>query len=187
MSSLFDFAEFPTIQTTRLVLREIVLDDRDDIFAIRSDFAVTHHNIGAAYADPQQALDLIRSMRDGYTHHEELRWGITLAPDATVIGMCGFNYLDHRDHRGSIGFDLNQTYWRRGIMTEAVAAMLDFGFNSLGFHRIEADASADNAASIALLHKLGFQDEGRQRDQFLEDDTYHDLLLFSLLANEWRG
>lgn len=187
---LFDFATFPILTTSRLILREIVPDDTPGIFSIRGDFAVTRYNIGAAYAEMARAEELIFAMTTKYQEQKEIRWGITLKSeqggDGTVIGMCGFNYWNRTDRRGSIGFDLAQAYWRRGIMREALEAILRFGFTQMDLNRIEANASAENAASIALLERLGFRNEGTQEEQYFDEGAFHDLMLFRLLRREWE-
>ena len=183
---MFAFKEFPTITTDSLILRQLVLADTVAVFAIRSDYEVTKYNIGKAYAEKTQAEDLITGIQEEYDDHKALRWGITLKPSDTVIGMIGFNYWHQIDNRGSIGFDLSQAHWRKGIMREAVTAIMNFGFTEMKLHRIEADASIYNTASIGLLKSLGFQQEGIQREQYYEDGEYHDLLMFALLEGDWH-
>lgn len=183
---MFNFKKFPTIQTQRLILRQLILADTDGIFAIRSNYEVTKYNSGAAYQTKSQAEDLITGIQAEYDEHKAVRWGITLKPDDTVIGMTGFNYWHQVDNRASIGFDLAQVHWRKGIMREAVTAMINFGFTEMKLHRIEADASIYNTASIGLLTSLGFQQEGLQREQYYEDDAYHDLAIFALLEGDWH-
>ena len=183
---MFDYRTFPTLETERLRLREIILKDRHAIFAIRNDYEVTKFNTGAAYVDIHQADQLITGMRDEYRNRKAIRWGITHKTDDIVMGMVGFNYWDTRDNRGSIGFDLARAYWRKGIMSEAVQAVLRFGFIQMALNRTEADASIYNTASINLLGKLGFVQEGHQREQYYEDGKYHDLLLFALLKRDWQ-
>ena len=186
MIELFNFQEFPIIETERLRLREIVPADAEAIFAIRGDYEVTKYNIGQAYTSVERARKLIASMAKAYKNQNELRWGITLKADDVVIGMCGYNYWDCVDNRGSIGFDLARAHWRKGIMREALTGIINFGFRNMALNRIEADASIYNDASVMLLRKLGFQQEGHQREQYCEDGNYHDLLLFALLSREWE-
>ena len=181
----FDFGSFPTLRTQRLTLREIVLADADAIFGIRSDYAVTRLNIGAAYESREQAVELIESMTTHYAERGELRWGITLRDDERiVVGMCGYNTWHQIDRRASVGFDLARAYWRRGIMREALDAVVRFGFEEMALNRIEADASAENIASIELLRSLGFKPEGTQREQYWDDGQFHALHLFGLLRQE---
>lgn len=184
-TSLFDFRRFPELITERLVLREIVMNDVDDIFTLRSDEQVTRLNIGDPYTTREQAERLVQRMRELYNARQELRWGISLQHDSTVIGIIGYNYWDRVDHRASVGFDLARAHWRQGIMSEALQAVIRFGFTRMGLNRIEADASIYNDASITLLLRSGFKQEGHQREQYYENAIYHDLLLFALLKKEW--
>jgi ribosomal-protein-alanine N-acetyltransferase len=182
---MFDFKDFPILENGRLLLREIAIEDAEAIFAIRGDYEVTKFNIGAPYEDIARAQKLVASMKEQYLAQEEIRWGITLKPNDEVIGMVGFNYWNRKDNRASVGFDLNRSYWRRGIMGEALRLILVFGFDEMGLNRIEADASIHNNASINLMKSMGFVQEGLQREQYYEDGAYHDLVLLSLLRRDW--
>ena len=180
------FPHFPIILTQRLILRQIIAADDRAIFAIRGDYEVTKYNIGDAYTHIKQAQDLITSMQEEFENHGSIRWGITRKADDTVIGMVGFNYWDKQNNRASIGFDLARAHWRKGIMREALCAMLNFGFINMGLHRIAADASLENEASWKLMSSLGFTQEGILRDQYYEHGDYHDLVILSILAHEWN-
>jgi len=187
MNSDYDFSVFPTLETPRLILRELIADDDDAVFIIRSDIEVTRHNIGAPYTNIQQARTLISDIVWNSRDQSEIRWGITLKSDpGWVIGMCGYNYWIRRDQRAAIGYDLAQASWGQGIMTEALDAICRFGFQQMKLHRIEADVSAENPASARVLEKIGFQQEGRLREQYYEWGEYHDLLLYSLLQHEFE-
>jgi ribosomal-protein-alanine N-acetyltransferase len=185
MAELFDFGRFPELESERLFLRELVPSDADAVLRIRGDYAVTRYNGGLPYSNRQQALSLIESIADDYADRKSIRWGITLKPDDWVIGMVGYNYWIRADYRASIGYDLARAYWGRGIMPEAVRAMLDFGFARMALNRVEADASAANRASIRVLQKLGFQSEGVQNEQYYEESGFHDLALFALLRRDY--
>ncbi len=185
MIELFDFGTFPKLSTPRLCLRELTIEDTEAVYRIRSDYEVTRYNTGLAYDRVDQARDLIQAIRAGYADGAELRWGITLRSDPTVIGMCGFNYWVRHDRRASIGYDLARAYWGQGLMTEAVRAMVDFGFDSMNLNRIEADADGRNPASARVLHKVGFRDEGIQHEQFFENGSFYDLHLFALLRRQY--
>ena len=185
-NGLFDFTVFPTLKTERLILREMIPADAEAIFRIRGDYEVTKYNIGTAYDRLEQAVDLIAAMAQAYREEKEIRWGITLKTNDTVIGMCGYNYWIRRDARGSVGYDLARAYWGQGIMTEALDAVVGFGFRRMGLNRIEADADARNPASARVLAKAGFRQEGLQREQFYEDSSFNDLVLFALLRKDYK-
>ncbi len=187
MTDLFDFDKFPTLQTQRLILREMTSDDALAVFQIRSDYQVTRYNTGSPYTTIEQARRLIESIRDGYKHEDELRWGITLKGAGRVIGMVGFNYWHRQDRRASVGYDLARAYWGQGIMSEALRAVIEFGFTRMDLNRIEADCTVENEASARLLLRLGFQAEGLQREQYYEEGRFWDLRLFALLRREYQG
>lgn len=183
--SLFNFTTFPILTTERLILRELIPGDAEAVFRIRGDYEVTRYNSGAAYERIDQAADLIAAIAQGYQNEMELRWGITFRGEDTVIGMCGFNYWMRRDYRASVGYDLARAYWGQGVMTEAMQAVISFGFERMKLNRIEADADGRNTASHRVLEKIGFRVEGVQRQQFFEAGDFHDLVLFSLLRQEF--
>ena len=185
MTELFDFGTFPILETPRLTLRELTQSDAEGVFAIRSDFEVTRYNTGLAYERLDQARDIIQAIRTGYSDGIELRWGITFKDNPLVIGMCGFNYWVRHDRRASIGYDLARAYWGKGLMTEAVRAMVKFGFEQMNLNRIEADADGRNPASARVLEKVGFKHEGVQQEQFYENGSFYNLHLFALLRREY--
>ena len=102
-----------------------------------------------------------------------------------VVGMVGFNYWNRTDHRGSIGLELLRSLWGNGYMQESLTAVLSFGFNEMHLNRIEAAVSAHNDRSLKMLTKIGFVQEGLQREQYYEDGSYHDLILLAILKREW--
>lgn len=185
MAELFTFDSFPRLTTERLILREIMPEDVEDIFAIRSDYEVTRYNGGAPYTTLEQAETLIEGIASAYADERSIRWGITLKGKDRVIGMVGYNYWIRQDYRGSIGYDLARAYWGHGIMTEAVHGIVRFGFTRMGLNRIEADATSINLGSIRVLEKVGFQREGTQREQYYEDGDFYDLTLFALLRKDY--
>ncbi len=187
-SLMFDFSIFPVLDTERLILRELVPGDAEAVFRIRGDYAVTHYNFGSPYQRIEQAQNLIRAVREGYREARELRWGLTLKEgDQSVIGICGYNYWSRSDRRASVGYDLARAYWGKGLMPEALRAVITFGFGQMQLNRIEADCTAENLASVRVLEKLGFQSEGVQREQYYDEGRFWDLRLFALLRREYDG
>lgn len=186
MHSKYDFLIFPTLETERLVLRQVHMADADDVFALRGDYAVTKLNFGSNYRSADEARRLIVRMQDGFDTASHMRFGITLRGEDRVIGLIGFNSFAFGDRRSSVGFDLRQSHWGQGIMPEALNAVLGFGFERIGLNRIEADCSIMNVASQRVLQKCGFSYEGRQREQYFYDGIYYDLLLWGLLRREWQ-
>ena len=181
------FAHFPTLTTTRLLLRQIWLDDAGALFTTFSDEEAMQyygHEPHRAIGDTHQ---LIEQTQVDYARRESIRWGITLWGEDRVIGSCGFHHFDADFHRAETGYELNRAYWRRGIMTEAVSAILTFGFAELGLHRVEAIIDIANEQSKGLLLKLGFTYEGNLRQRYVFRDRFEDEHYFGLLKHEWHG
>jgi ribosomal-protein-alanine N-acetyltransferase len=126
--------------------------------------------------------ELDRMQADGVALH----WGITQKPDDRVLGSVSLTGIDRYHRRAGIGYDLAREHWGRGIAREAVRAVLDFGFGTLGLHRIDAQTIADNHESVRLLRALGFTQEAALREFSLEDDgVFHDSTIWSLLDREF--
>ncbi len=187
MTVRFDFQSFPVLDTPRLILREIVEADGEAMLRIRGDIRVTRLNSGQPMQSLDEARELIEKGRQAFADHRRIDWGIVRKddPQAGIIGRCGYNYWLRQDRRASIGYDLGYAYWGNGIMTEAVRAIVTFGFEQLDLNRVEADTDAENYGSMRVLEKVGFVREGLQRDQYFEWDEFHDLVLFALLRKDF--
>jgi ribosomal-protein-alanine N-acetyltransferase len=184
--AVFDFESFPVLETPRLLLRELTIHDAEAVFRIRGDYQVTIYNTGEPYTKLDQAISLIESVREGFEAGLELRWGITLKPNPLVIGMCGFNYWLRDHYRGSVGYDMARAYWGKGLMPEALHAIIHFGFERMALNRVEADVLAENNASVRVLEKLGFSHEGTLRERDFERGAFRDLLLYGLLRRDYE-
>lgn len=98
---------------------------------------------------------------------------------------CTFWNFDPDFRYAEIGYELHRSYWRQGIVAEAVSAILTYGFTELGLHRIEAHVDAGNTPSRRLLLKLGFTFEGNLRQRYFFHDHFEDEHCFGLLQDEW--
>jgi ribosomal-protein-alanine N-acetyltransferase len=179
------FTHFPALTTNRLHLRQIRPTDAEALFAIMSDQEVMEF-----YGqEPHQSIDdtraLIQRLQDLYDRRETIFWGITLKGEDTVIGSCTFFHFGPDFHYAETGYDLHRAYWRQGIMTEAMSAILTYGFTELGLHRIEADVAPENTRSKSLLLKLGFTYEGNLRQRYFFRGQFEDEHYFGLLKDEW--
>lgn len=116
-----------------------------------------------------------------------MRWGVSLSGSSKLIGTGGFSELDSQNQSGEIGCDLVKAYWGKGIMTEALKAVVKFGFESMKLHRIETWIMVENSASIHMIEKLGFQKEGFLRERQYWMGKYNDVEMFGLLRRDWES
>ena len=108
-------------------------------------------------------------------------------PDDSVIGTCTLFRFEPRHRRAEIGYALRSDLWGRGLASDALALALNWGFRTLGLHRIEADIDPRNDASRKLLVRLGFISEGVLRQRYFVGDEISDTELFGLLADDWSA
>lgn len=146
---------FPRIETARLVLRELAFADKHAILHNFSDEAVTRWFFDRPYTELSQAKQIIREFSEKLRAGKGITWGITLKGHDVVIGTCGFEAFE-RGGRGEIGFDLTRAYWGRGLMSEALGAIITYGFEHLLLRSVQAITYCENARAIALLEHLGF-------------------------------
>lgn len=177
------FRTFPQLETENLLIRRITLDDSDALFEIFSDDEVTRHYDLYSYSSLDEVHQLIEFFDDCFEVERGIRWGIAQKSNNRLIGTCGYVWL--REFRGEIGYELNRSHWRQGIMREALPAILRFGYERLQLNRIEALVMTENHASAKLLHALGFCEEGLLREHDFFKDEFHDMRCFSLLNREF--
>ncbi|MFS0871917.1 GNAT family N-acetyltransferase [Paenibacillus xylanilyticus] len=184
MSTPFAFDEFPILKTERFNLREAEEQDAPDILALYSDETVVEFMPFTPFETVDDAMDEMRWYAKIFREQSGLRWMIEDVGSGKVVGTCGFLNREDIHNRAEIGYDLHPDYWGKGVMTEVAHAVLYFGFVNMQLNKIEAKVEPQNEASIRLLHKLGFQQEGLLRQHEFEKGRYIDLALFSKLKSD---
>jgi RimJ/RimL family protein N-acetyltransferase len=113
-------------------------------------------------------------------------FAITLRNQDDAIGTCSMAVRDPANRTGNLGILLDRRYHHRGIALEAGQAGIQFGFETLGLHRLTAGCAARNLASARLMERLGMRREAHFRESHWQKDAWHDWYLYALLASEWR-
>lgn len=179
-------APFPTLETPRLRLREIVATDAPALLALH-----THaEHMRWFGADRLSTLDhaallveMFAAWRRAPSHGT--RWALERKEAPGLIGTCGV-FSWHRAWRKCVtGYEIAPAHAGQGLMREALGAMFDWSFSQLGLNRIEAQIHPDNAASRRLVERLGFRQEGLQREVGYWAGAHHDLTLYALLRRDW--
>lgn len=181
------FAEFPVLETARLTLRQVRPSDAPALFAIFSDPEVTRYYDQPSFTELAQAEGLTTRMQQRFAEKRTVRWAITRPTDDVLLGTCGYAEWKRHFHCAAVGYELARAEWGQGIMTETLTAVLTFGFTRMQLNRVEAYVMTDNAASMRLLQKLGFQQEGLLRQYGYWQNAYHDLHLFALLKRDFSA
>ncbi|RIW38782.1 N-acetyltransferase [Bacillus salacetis] len=180
------FKVFPLLETERLILREITVEDAQAIYENFSDDRVTEYYDLETFTDLSQAEALIHKLLSGFTSREQVRWAITIKPEDLLIGTCGFHAIEKEHFKVEAGYELNPDFWGRGIMREALNAIFTYAFEQMGVNRIEAFYDPENDRSKNALEKCGFVYEGTQRKRFFEKGKFVDASLSSLLKEDFQ-
>ena len=170
----------PTLTTARLVLRQLRADDAAALHLVLSDPRVmTWWSSGPHRSLAETDAYVARNAIEGQGHH---CWAITERDD---VALGWGILLDGKPAVGEIGYILRRDKWGGGIAREAIGRVIEYGFAEGALRRIFADTDPENAESIALLEKLGFQCEGRLRGEWETHIGVRDSLIFGLLRDEW--
>ena len=175
------------IELERVRLRQIEESDADALFAIHSDLEVARYQSKPAMTERAQAEELVARIRAGYEDGRSLQLGIERKEDGVLIGYCLLFNFHEESRRAEIGYGLGRPHWGRGYMHEALIALLEIAFGTLGLNRLEADIDPRNSPSARSLERLGFRKEGYLRERWIVNGEVSDTALFGLLRSEWRG
>lgn len=174
-------AEQLVLETERLILRPFTLADAPDVQRLAGDRAVasTTLNIPHPYEDGM-AEAWIRTHPEQFARDETVTFAITRR-DGTLIGAIGLT-INARFRRAELGYWIGVPYWGQGYCTEAARAVRDYGFETLGLHRIHATHLTRNPASGRVMVKIGMQHEGHLREHVEKWGVFEDLEFYGILA-----
>jgi RimJ/RimL family protein N-acetyltransferase len=180
-------AGFPTLTTTRLVLRETTPGDVDAVFEMESDPVAMRYWSRPPMTDIAEARASVERAMGHFAARTGIRWMIALAADDRALGHVAVFSFNEQSGRADIGYGLARRNWGQGYMHEALIAVVDYSFGPLGLRRLEADIDPRNLASVRALERLGFEREGLLRERWQVADEISDSVLMGLLAREWHA
>jgi ribosomal-protein-alanine N-acetyltransferase len=176
------FSPFPLLNTDRLQLRQISMDDAAEILTLRSDTRVMQYLDRPALLNIDEAKEMVGKIEKALADNAGITWAIALKDDPELIGTIGFWKINKDDHRGEIGYMLHPAFQGKGIMMEAMKLVLEYGFQRMKLHSVEANVNPGNLASIKLLGKNHFIQEAYFRENYYYNGKFLDSAIYSLLA-----
>lgn len=185
-----EFSEFPVLETERLVLREITMDDLDWYL---EHFSRPEMIEGQGFPGPESREVAEKELReyivDLFAKRDGFRWGISMRDGPGLMGSLGFyKWVRPSGHMAEMGYDLQREHWGKGIMSEAMRAVIDLGFQRMKLTRIEALVFVFNTRSAKLLEGLGFKREGILRSRGVtHEGVISDDAMYSLLRSDWEA
>ncbi len=176
------------ITTERLVLRDFVREDVDAVHRYGSDPEVVRfmpwgpNTLGDTCAFMERSL-----IAQAQSPRTAFELAVTLADGGELIGGCGIRVSAPSDLRADMGYCLRRDHWGLGLATEASLALVRFGFERLGLHRIIATCDTKNVASARVLEKTGMRREAHFREDSLIRGNWRDSHLYAILEHEWKA
>jgi ribosomal-protein-alanine N-acetyltransferase len=170
-----------TLETDRLLLRKMSMSDAADVFEYASNPEVAQYTSWSAHQTISDSQQFLESVIAKYAAGQPMDWGIAHKRDRKLIGTCGFASWAISHARGEIGYVLSRQYWGQGYMTEAVKAVISFGFHVMLLNRIQATCMLENVASARVMEKVGMQYEGILREYAFFKNQYLDLKLYAIV------
>lgn len=181
------FCNLPKIETHRLILRKMILEDAKDMFEYASDPEMVKYTIWDYHNSIEDSIRFLNSVIQKYEKKEVSEWGIVHKESKKLIGTCGYSCWYPVHACAEIAYALSKNYWNRGLMTEAVKEVIKFGFEKMVLNRIEARCAVKNIAPQRVLEKVGMTFEGIMREQMFAKGSYLNLRIYSILRKEYFG
>jgi ribosomal-protein-alanine N-acetyltransferase len=166
----FDFTNFPVLQTERLTLRELNLNDTKAIFRLRTKKEVVEFIDRKTLNNLSETRAFIERISKLTSNNKGVFWVIESKSNSQVIGTIGLRNFEDEENYAEIGYELEPSYQQKGFMSEAFNVVVEYGFKQMQLKTIEAFTHKNNRASIALLEKQKFVFEPEIKDEGFENN-----------------
>ena len=170
----------PTLRGSRLTLRQLHIDDAEPLFDVLSNETVMRYWSSGLQTSVEETRRYLKCNADCDAEH--YCWAI-IRHDGPALGWVIL--VPRREGMFELGYILGRAEWGKGIVPDAANLVLDYAFGPLGSRRVMAETDPENIASIRLLEKLGFRQEGHLRAEWQTHIGIRDSLIFGLLQHEW--
>lgn len=177
-----NFNPFPVLETERLILRRIILEDATDYFEMRNNVDAMKYISQPIQKSVEETAEKILRINEMVNFNDGIGWAVCLKTNNIMIGTVSFHKLFKEHYRAEIGYMLNPKLWRQGITTEAVQCIIAFGFNQLHLHSIEAHIDPENKGSEKLLQRCNFLREAYFKENYYFNGKFLDTAVYSLIS-----
>lgn len=180
------FARLPEVRTQRLLLRRMTMRDAPDVYRYARDPEVARHVLWETHQSIWDTRAYIRYLLYQYRSGEPGSWAIVLQETGRVVGTIGYMGYSADNSTVEVGYSLAREHWGKGLMTEALTAVIDETFRVLALHRIEAMHFTDNPASGRVMEKCGMRHEGHLRERICCKGVFRDVEMWAILRKDWE-
>jgi ribosomal-protein-alanine N-acetyltransferase len=181
-----NFHPFQNLETERLLLRRVSTADVNEVLELRGNPETIKFIPRPLVTTKEEALEHILMIDDKIEANVGINWAITIKGNPKLIGVIGHYRIQPENHRCEIGYMILPQYNGQGIVTEAIKVVLEYGFDVLNMHSIEAVIDPDNHASERVLQKNGFVKEAHILENELWNGKFWDTIIYSLLKRNFK-
>lgn len=176
-----NFTPFPILETERLVLRRVNENDANEIFALRSNPETMKYIPRPLVKSTDDALEHIAMIDAKIESNEGINWAITYKDNPKLIGIIGHYRIKPEHFRAEVGYMLLPEYHGKGIISEAIKEVVNYGFNEMKLHSIEAIIDPENFGSARVLEKNNFVKEAHLKENEFYEGRFLDTVIYSIL------
>ncbi len=176
---------FPVLETDRFILRDLRPSDTGNLMALRNDERVSSFVFREPFGSLEKASETIDRTHQAFREGSGYCWGGVLKEEEgdEVVGICWINRIDKANGRAEIGGELAVDHWGRDLPLHAIRRVIDYGFQELGLHSLEARIVPGNRGAIRVVEMLGFEKEGHLREAIKYNGRFYDQNIYSLRAD----
>jgi ribosomal-protein-alanine N-acetyltransferase len=182
-----NFHPFKNLETERLLLRRVSQNDLAEIMELRGNPETMKYIPRPLVKTEEEALAHFKMIEDKIESNLGINWAITLKGNPKLIGIIGHYKIQPENHRCEIGYMILPQFNGQGIVTEAIKVVLEYGFEDLQMHSIEAVIDPENIASERVLQKNGFVKEAHILENERYDDKFIDTVIYSILKRNFKN
>jgi ribosomal-protein-alanine N-acetyltransferase len=181
-----NFHPFKNLETNRLLLRRVAETDVAEIMELRGNEQTMKYIPRPLVTTTDEALAHVTMINEKIENNEGINWAITIKGNPKLIGIIGHYRIQPENYRCEIGYMVLPEYWGKGIVTEAIKVVLEYGFEDLQMHSIEAVIDPENKASEQVLLKNGFVKEAHILENEFYGGKFWDTVIYSILKRNFK-
>ena len=182
MELYLNFNPFPVLETERLLLREMTMEDASEFYFFRSNPDVLRYIDREPMTHPSEATAFMERIINQVKNNETIIWVIELkSQPGKMAGTITYWRLEKEHLRAELGYMLHPDHWNKGLVSEAMQAVINYGFTVMNLHSIEANINPANGSSRKVLQKAGFVKEAYFKENYYFRGDFIDSEIYSLL------
>ncbi|MFC4403859.1 GNAT family N-acetyltransferase [Gracilibacillus xinjiangensis] len=178
------YGDLPRLETDRLILRKMTLEDAEDIYLYGSDEEVSKYVTWNTHQSLSDTKGFVEFIINQYENSQIAPWGMEYKENGKFIGTIDFVSWEPQHKTAEIGYVLSKQYWGKGLTTEAAREIISFGFKEMDLVRIQAKCFVENTASQRVMEKAGMSFEGIIRKGMFLKGKHRDLRMYSIIKEE---